>query len=153
LLNNAPEIMEGLVNRMRYMSSYLVVDLGAGLNALNQRLYGICNTLLVLVEPVKNSIMHTRTFINELGDLPVNMDQIHAVMVNRIRSDTQINMAQLEELLGMTPIIAITPAPELVYEANHSKTTMFSTRPNSLTAQQFSKLAGALLEFEKQIKK
>jgi CheY-like chemotaxis protein len=153
LLKNAPETLEMLVNRMSYLTPYLVLDLGAGLNPLNQKLFAACNILLVLVEPVINSITRSRALIDDLADLAGNIENIHTIMVNRIRSDTQLNMGQLEELLGMTPLIAITPAPELIYEATRMKTTMFSARPNGLTAQQFTKLAEEILKFEKQIKK
>jgi Flp pilus assembly CpaE family ATPase len=79
-------------------------------------------------------------------------ENIHAVVVNRIRTDTQLNMAQVEQLLGQTPLLAITPAPELFYSAVRVNSTAFSVGPDSLTAQQFTKLAKSVLEFEKQKK-
>ncbi|MDP2993600.1 MAG: hypothetical protein Q8N46_00595, partial [Anaerolineales bacterium] len=153
LLMNAPVMMEALVNRMSYLTPYLVLDLGAGLTPLTQKLLPACNILLVLVEPVKNSVVHSRALITDLADLTGCKQNIHAIVVNRIRSDTQLNMTQIEELLGQTPLIAITPAPELLYSATRMKTTAITTRPDSLTAQQFTKLATAMLDFEKQKKK
>ena len=153
LLNNTQPLIEALVNRMSYLTPYLVLDLGAGLTPLTQKLIPACNLLLVLVEPVHNSVVHSRALINDLVDLTGSKQNIHAVVVNRIRSDTQLNMTQMEDLLGQTPLIAITPAPELIYEANRMMTTAISTRPNSLTAQQFTKLATDMLDFEKRMKK
>jgi MinD-like ATPase involved in chromosome partitioning or flagellar assembly len=153
LLMNAPALMEALVNRMSYLTPYLILDLGAGLTPLTQKLLPACNILLVLVEPVTNSVVHSRALITDLADLTGNKQNIHAIVVNRIRSDTQLNMAQMEALLGQTPLIAITPAPELFYAAIRMKATAVTTRPDSLTAQQFTKLAAAMLDFKKQIKK
>jgi len=153
LLMNAPVMMKALVNRMSYLTPYLVLDLGAGLTSLTQKLLPACNILLVLVEPVTNSVVHSRALITDLADLTGSKQNIHAIVVNRIRSDTQLNMTQMEELLGQTPLIAITPAPELLYSATRMKTTAITTRPDSLTAQQFTKLATAMLDFEKQKKK
>ncbi|MCX6038848.1 MAG: response regulator [Chloroflexi bacterium] len=153
LLMNAPVMMEALVNRMSYLTPYLVLDLGAGLTPLTQKLLPACNILLVLVEPVTNSVVHSRALITDLADLTGSKQNIHAIVVNRIRSDTQLNMTQMEELLGQAPLIAITPAPELLYSATRMKTTAITTRPDSLTAQQFTKLATAMLDFEKQKKK
>ena len=153
LLMNAPVMMEALVNRMSYLTPYLVLDLGAGLTPLTQKLLPACNILLVLVEPVTNSVVHSRALITDLADLTGCKQNIHAIVVNRIRSDTQLNMTQMEELLGQAPLIAITPAPELLYSATRMKTTAITTRPDSLTAQQFTKLATAMLDFEKQKKK
>jgi DNA-binding response OmpR family regulator/CO dehydrogenase nickel-insertion accessory protein CooC1 len=153
LLSNTQPLLEALVNRMSYLTPYLVLDLGAGLTPLTQKLIPACNLFLVLVEPVHNSVVHSRALINDLADLTGSKQNIHAVVVNRIRSDTQLNMTQMEELLGKTPLIAITPAPELIYEANRMMTTAISTRPNSLTAQQFTKLATDMLDFEKRMKR
>jgi len=150
LLENAPELIEAMVNRMSYLTPYLVLDLGNGLTALTRKILPACNILLVLVEPVINSVEHSRALINDLADLTGSKQNIHAIVVNRIRSDTQLNMTQMEELLGQTPLIAITPAPELLFSAANMKTTAVSTRPDSLMTQQFTKLATALLDLEKQ---
>jgi len=152
LLMNAPVLMEALVNRMSYLTPYLVLDLGAGLTPLTQKLILACNILLVLVEPVTNSVAHSKALIADLADLTGSKQNIHAIVVNRIRSDTQITMAQTEEILGLTPLLAITPAPELLYAAIRMKTTALAARPDSLTAQQFTKLAAAVLDFEKRMK-
>ncbi len=152
LLTNAPELLEALVNRMSYLTPYLVLDLGAGLTPLTQKLLPACNILLVLVEPVTNSVVHSKALITDLADLTGSKQNIHAIVVNRIRSDTQLNMTQMEESLGLTPLIAITPAPELLYTAARMKTTALAARTDSLTAQQFAKLAAAMLDFEKQMK-
>jgi CheY-like chemotaxis protein len=150
LLLNAPEQMEALVNRMSFLTQYLVLDLGAGLTPMTQKLLTACNFIIVLVEPVTNTVIHSKALITDLADLTGSKGNIHAIVVNRIRSDTQLNMAQMEEILGQTPLIAITPSPELHFSANRMKTTAISIRPDSLTAQQFSKLAEAILEYEKQ---
>jgi DNA-binding response OmpR family regulator/CO dehydrogenase nickel-insertion accessory protein CooC1 len=153
LLMNAPALMEALVNRMSYLTPYLVLDLGAGLTPLIQKLLPACNILLVLVEPVANAVVHSRALIHDLADLTGSKQNIHAIVVNRIRSDTQLNMSQIEELLGQIPLITITPAPELLYAATRMKTTVIANRPDSLMAQQFTNLAMEILGFEKQLNK
>ena len=60
-----------------------------------------------------------------------------------------MNWSQMEEQLGQPPIVAITPAPELFYMAERTKTTAIACQPDSLTTQQFTKLASAILEIEK----
>ena len=149
---NTPAMMEALVNRLSYLTPYLVLDLGAGLTPLIQKLLPTCNILLVLVEPVTNSVIHSKALISDLAELTGGKQNIYTLVVNRIRSDTQLNMSQMEELLGQTPLIAITPAPELFYSATRMKASAISSRPDSLTAQQFTKLATDILTFEKQKK-
>jgi CheY-like chemotaxis protein/CO dehydrogenase nickel-insertion accessory protein CooC1 len=153
LLLKAPEMMEALVNRLSYLTPYLVLDLGAGLTSITEKLLPACNIILVLVEPVMNTVAHSKALISDLADLTGSKENIYAIVVNRIRSDTQLNMAQMKEILGLTPLVAITPAPELHYSATRTKNTAISTRPDSLTAQQYAKMAEDILEFEKKIKK
>ncbi len=152
LLPSAPALMEALVNRMSYLTPYLIIDLGSGLTPLTQKLLPACNILLVLVEPALNAAQRSKALIADLAELTGSRKNIHSVVVNRVRSDTQISMTQVEQLLGQAPLIAITPAPELVYTAARMKTTAVSSQPDSLTAQQFSKLASSILDIEKQLK-
>jgi pilus assembly protein CpaE len=143
-LANSVASLEALVNRLSYLTSYLVLDLGAGLTSLAQKLIASCNLIFVLAEPVANALNHSRMLINDLIDAGVQV-----VVVNRIRSDTQLNMQEMENQLGQLPVVAITPAPELIYMATRMKTLAIVARPDSLTAQQFAKLAAMVLDFEK----
>ncbi len=149
LIENASELMEALVNRMSFLTSYLVLDLGAGLRPMIQKLIPACDFLLVLVEPVMNSVVYSKALLSDLAELAGNQQNIHAIVVNRIRSDTQLTMSQMEEILGHTPLIAITPAPEIVFTAARMKTTAIAASPDSLTKQQFTKLAESILSLEK----
>ena len=151
-LVNSIAAFEALVNRLSYLTPYLVLDLGAGLTSLAQKLIASCNLIFVLAEPVANAAAHSRMLIDDLVDLGIDKQIIKVVVVNRIRSDTQLNMAQMEEQLGQAPVVAITPAPELIYMSIRTKTTVISSRPDSMTAQQFTKMATTVLDFEKQKK-
>jgi pilus assembly protein CpaE len=148
-LANAVAPMEALVNRLSYLTPYLVLDLGAGLTSLAQKLVASCNLLFVVAEPVANALDHSKMLIEDLIELGVPKTNIQVVVVSRIRSDTQLTMPQMENQLGQTPVVAITPAPELIYMATRMKTIAIVSRPDSLTAQQFTKLAAAVLDFEK----
>jgi DNA-binding response OmpR family regulator/septum formation inhibitor-activating ATPase MinD len=153
LIPNAPERMEALVNLLSPLTSYLVLDLGSGLRPMVQKVLSTCNILLVLVEPVMNSVIYSKALLTDLADLTGRPQNIHAIVVNRIRSDTQLTMMQMEEVLDQVPLIAITPAPELIYTAARMKTTAFAANPDSLLTQQFTKLADSILSLEKQINK
>jgi DNA-binding response OmpR family regulator len=150
ILMNSTEAFEALVNRLSFLARYLILDLGAGLLPLTQKLITACHQILVVVEPVNNSVIHTKALLSDLVDLGFNKRTIQVVVVSRIRSDTQLNWSQIEEMLGQSPIVAITPAPELIYMAARMKTTAVGSRPDSLTTQQFAKLASTILEVEKQ---
>jgi len=148
-LMNSVASMDTLVNRMSFLSPYLVLDLGASLTPVAQKLAPSCDLVFVLVEPVPNSVVHTKMLMDDLAGLGLQKRSIKVVVVNRIRSDTQLPLSAVEDKLGQAPVVTITPAPELMYTAARNNTTVIAVRPDSLTAQQFSRLASVVLEFEK----
>jgi CheY-like chemotaxis protein len=149
VLLNAIAPMEALVNRLSTLTPYLVLDLGAGLLSLTQKLVASCSLLFVVAEPVTNSLAYSKMLIDDLVELGISKGSIQVVAVNRIRSDTQLSMSKMEDQLGQPPVVAITPMPELLFAAARLKTTAIASRPDSLTAQQFTKLAAAVLDYEK----
>ena len=148
LAANVPAF-EVLLNRLVYLSPYLVLDLGPGLPPVTQKLIRGCSQLVVVVEPLPHSVEHARAVIADLVDLGVDRAKIHPAVVNRIRSDTQMNWTQVQDQLGIPVPVAVTPAPELIYEATRRKTSVVAYQPNALTAQQFGKLAAHLLEIQR----
>jgi len=146
LLLNATAQFEAIVSRLSGLAPYLVLDLGAGLTPLNQKLVKKCHHLIVVVEPTLNSVLHAKAMLNDLVGLGVNKRHISPIVVNRVRSDTQMNMSQVQEKLGWGVPAAIMPFPELIYRAMQMKTTAVSYQPDSQTAQQFAKLATLMVE-------
>jgi pilus assembly protein CpaE len=149
-LMNSVAPMETLVKRLDSLTPYLVLDLGASLTPVTQKLLPYCEMIFLLVEPVPNAVDHSRLLMDDLLELGVQRRSIKVVVVNRVRSDTQLTMTAIEDHLGQAPVLAITPAPELMYLAARNKTTAIGVRPDSLTAQQFTRLASLVLEYEKQ---
>jgi DNA-binding response OmpR family regulator len=140
---------EALVNRLIYLAPYLVLDLGPGLPRLTQNLVKACSQLVVVVEPVPHSVEHCKALIADLVELGVDLSKIQPVVVNRIRSDTQMNWTQVQEQLNIPVPAAVTPAPELIYAATRLKTSVVAHRPDAGTTQQFARLAAHLLEIRK----
>jgi CheY-like chemotaxis protein len=141
--------METLVNRMSYLTPYLILDLGAGLTPLVQKMITSCNLLIVLAEPVVNALAQSKMLFDDLVELGIPKENIQVVVVNRIRSDTQLTLSQIESQLGQSIVVTITPAPELIYQATRMRTIAIASRYDSLTAQQFATLAASVLAFEK----
>jgi pilus assembly protein CpaE len=145
LLNGIPQF-ETVVNRLIGMTPYLVLDLGAGLPALSQKLVKKCQHLIVVVEPTLNSVTHAKALLADLVELEVNKRRISPVVVNRVRSDMQMNMTQVQEKLEWVVPAAIMPFPELIFRAIQMKTIAVSYQPDSQTTQQYAKLASMIVE-------
>jgi pilus assembly protein CpaE len=149
LLTSAMDVMEAVVARLGSLAPYVVLDLGAGLTNITRRILPACQVILVVTEPVTSSVAHAKAMLVDLVELGAPAKATRAVVINRIRSDTQLNVSQVEEALGQPPLAMVTPAPELIYMATRMRTTAVSARTDSLTHQQFAKLASGVLELVK----
>lgn len=143
---------ETLVARLATMGRFLVLDLGAGLPPFVSRLTPMLNELMVVVEGVPNSITHARALIADLLEMGVNKAHILAVLNNRMRTESQMAWTEVQKLLDHPIAITFTPAPELYYQAVKMKMPAVLCQPESLTAQQFTKLSEAIAEREAQMK-
>jgi MinD-like ATPase involved in chromosome partitioning or flagellar assembly len=62
-------------------------------------------------------------------------------VINRVRTGAQLSWSQVQEQLGYTIAVIFTPAPELAYQAAVDNMPIVLKQRDSLTAQQFVKLA------------
>jgi MinD-like ATPase involved in chromosome partitioning or flagellar assembly len=90
---------------------------------------------------VPQSITHTKSLIQDLVSSGTGEGRITLVLVNRVRSGVQLSWSQVQEQLGQTIAVIFTPAPELAYQASVHNLPIVQQQPDSLTAQQFNKLA------------
>lgn len=151
ILSGASAQIETLLNRLIYLAPYVILDLGSSLPASTQKLVKACQGVVVVIEPVENSVTHAKALITDLVSLGIRPEQVLPIVVNRIRSELQMNRMQVQERLGQPVKAAITPAPELLYQASRLKTTAVLHQPDSLMAQQFGELTRAVLELEKSL--
>lgn len=143
---------ENLVARMATLGRFVVLDLGMGLPPFVQRLLPLINELVVVVEGVPNTIAHTRALIEDLIEFGKDKNHIAAVLNNRVRSESQMPWAEVQEQLGHSIAATLTPAPELFAQASRLKTPAVLCQPDSLTAQQLDKLVERITEHEAQEK-
>ena len=146
MLLNGTAQFETIVNRLAGLAPYLVLDLGPGLTSLTQKLLKKCQHLIVVVEPTLNSVLHAKVLLSDMLELEVNKLRISPIVVYRLRSDAQMNMAQVQEKLDWIVLAAIMPFPELIHRAVQMKTIAVSYQPDSQTNQQFAKLSALMLE-------
>jgi CheY-like chemotaxis protein len=140
---------EMLAARLTTLARFIVMDLGAGLPTYVQKLTSMCNEHFVVLEGMPNTIQHTKLLIDELIGLDVDRASIHAVLNNRYRTEAQMSLAQTQEKLGHPISAVITPSPDLFIQAIRVHTPAVVSQPANMTAQQFLKIADAVIEREK----
>jgi MinD-like ATPase involved in chromosome partitioning or flagellar assembly len=144
LLQNIQQF-ETIVNRMEFMARYVLIDLGCGLTALNQRLAPTFKELIVVVEPFENSLQHAQALLEDLINLGVDKDHLAVAVNYRLRSDTpQLSVMQIQAHITVPIDVAITPAPELFLQASRKHLVASLMTQESLTAQQFNSLAAKI---------
>jgi CheY-like chemotaxis protein/MinD-like ATPase involved in chromosome partitioning or flagellar assembly len=140
---------EALVSRLSTLSRFIILDLGVGLPPFVQHILPMCMERVVVVEGMPNSIHQSRVLIDEIAAIGIDRKTVTAVLNNRVRSETQMPWTQVQEKLGHSIAITLTPAPELFYQAARMQTPAVVCQPTNVTAQQFFKLADLMLEREK----
>ena len=140
---------ETLVTRLSTLARFIVLDLGNGLPAFVQKILPLCNERIIVVEGVLGTIQHTKLLIDNIVDLKIDRKTINVVLNNRMRSEAQMQLSQVQEKLGHSVIATLTPAPEAFTQATRVQTPVVICQPTNMTSQQFLKLADIILEREK----
>jgi CheY-like chemotaxis protein/MinD-like ATPase involved in chromosome partitioning or flagellar assembly len=149
LLTSQVQNYEALVPRLASLARFVVLDLGSGLPAFVQKILPMCSECIVVLEGVANTIQHTRLLINDITALKIDSGKINAVLNNRMRSESQMQLSQVQEKLGHSITATLTPAPEAFFQAARLQTPAVVCQPTNMTSQQFLKIADAIIEREK----
>lgn len=130
-----------IARHLAYLADYIILDLGPSLPPLTRTVLGHCDQVLVVVEPVPGTIAQTRLLLEDLGKLGFGPGRVDIVLLNRTRSSVQASWTQVQEQLGRKVAVVLSPAPELAYQAENNNAPMVLLQPDSLSAQQYAKLA------------
>ncbi len=147
-LINQSSNYETILTRLAALARFVVLDLGVGLQPFTQNVLPRCNDVLIVLEGVPNTIIHSKALIDDIASLGVNKKNIQAVLNNRIRSDTVLPSSQVQNKLDHEILTTLTPAPELFVQATRMQSPAILCQPESLTTRQISKLVDYIAERE-----
>ncbi len=147
-LINQTSNYEIVVKRLTGLARFIVLDLGVGLQPFAEKILSLCNELLIVIEGVPNTIIHATALVDDIAALGISKKNIHIVLNNRMRSDTQLPSSQVQTKLGHEIISTLTPAPELFVQATRMQTPAVVCQPDSLTTRQILKLVDFITERE-----
>ena len=134
-------VFEVIAKHLPYLARYTLIDLGPSLSPISDRVLNYCDNVIIVVEPVPYTILQSKTLIQDLTDSGFTKSQMMVVLINRVRSSVQLSWAQVQEQLGYNISTIFTPAPEHTYQASTHNIPIVIQQPDSLTAEQFKKLA------------
>jgi CheY-like chemotaxis protein/MinD-like ATPase involved in chromosome partitioning or flagellar assembly len=136
---------QAILSRMKFMSQYVVVDLGTGLPNATQKLLPGFDELLIITEPFNNPILHTRALLDDIIRLGFNKNKIRLGVNYRLRSELQFSVPQVQDKINFPIDVTFTPAPELLMQAIRLQNTAFLAQADSLTNQQYTGLANRVI--------
>jgi len=139
---------EAIVTSLAALARFVVLDLGAGLQPFTEKIIPRCNEMMVVFEGVPNTIIVAKALIDDIIALGVNQKNIHSVLNNRVRSDTQLPSSQVQTKLDHEILTTLTPAPELFVQATRIQSPAVLCQPESLTARQITRLVEFITERE-----
>lgn len=134
-----------IVEHLRALARYVLLDLGAGLSRLTVRLLGKLDHLTLAVEPNRIALALAGEVINEIDQHGFQRARVSVVLVNRTQSGLQVPWQEAEKMLEHEMTAIISPMPELAFQADEVTTPLILLQPASITATQYSKLAEALV--------
>jgi CheY-like chemotaxis protein/MinD-like ATPase involved in chromosome partitioning or flagellar assembly len=140
-LNSVVENFTAIAKNLPYLARYVILDLGTALSPVNIKVTPLCDEVIVVVEPVPQTLQQTKLLINDLASIGIGAGRLSIVLVNRVRSGMQLSWSQVQDQLGENIAVIFTPAPELAYQATMNNMPMVLEQPESLTVQQYAKLA------------
>jgi pilus assembly protein CpaE len=140
---------ESLVASLSTLARFVVLDLGNGLPAFVQKILPMCSERFIVVEGVPGIIQHTKLLIDGIVDLKIDRKSISVVLNNRIRTESLMQLAQVQDRLGHSISATLIPAPEAFAQATRLQTPVVICQPTNMTSQQFLKIADDVLEREK----
>ena len=141
---------EEIASRLPDLAKFTLLDLGAGLQPFTEKVLKHCDEILVVLEGNPNTIVSTKSLLEDLVAFGINVRNISVVLNNRIRSDTQLPSSQVQSKLNHEILTTLTPAPELFVQATRLQTPAVLCQPDSLTTRQINKIVEFIAEREAQ---
>jgi len=137
----AVDQFEAIARYLCFMASHIVIDLGPGITPITDRTLTYCDEVIIVLEPLPNTIIRTHALVEELAKKGFGEGRINTVLYNRQRTEMQYSLAQVQMEYQHPISIVFTAAPELAYQCSKVNVPLVIQHPDNLTSQQFVKLA------------
>ncbi len=143
--------VETIVQKLSKMSQLTLLDIGTPYNPFASTLLKQCEEVILITESQPISIQKTKLLIDDLEKIGFGKNKLlNVVILNRVRADIQFTQGQIQEKLGINPLLVIPPAPEQSYQAANHFQPLIKIQSESLISQQIYRLSE---QFTNRIKK
>jgi MinD-like ATPase involved in chromosome partitioning or flagellar assembly len=138
-----PKTVVQVVEKMRRLYRYVVIDTGSVLDDLLMTLLDEADDVVVVVDMDLPSVKNAKVALDILRAGGYPAERLH-LAVNRINSKARLDLVELERSLGLRTAAAI-PSDRLVPQSVNEGVPVVALSPRSRVAQAFKELAALFL--------
>ncbi|MBW6471528.1 MAG: response regulator [Anaerolineaceae bacterium] len=135
-----------LLDGLTKIAKVTILDLGVPNEEYLNEVIDKCDQIIVVTESYPIAVERTKLILEELTNYGFGKHKLISVIsVNRVRADIQLTQPQIQEKIGVLPLLTVPSAPEQAYQAAIHFQPFIKIQPESLASQQFYRLAELLL--------
>jgi CheY-like chemotaxis protein len=133
---------EAILLALTALASLVILDIGTIFHPAFNTLVESCNEIVMVVEPQIITTRLTRLMIDELRERDIGgAKPLTVAMVNHSQSSMNLNVSQVEEILGQPSALGFPHAAELAHLAATRSAPMILLQPEGMITRQFKALA------------
>jgi MinD-like ATPase involved in chromosome partitioning or flagellar assembly len=135
-----------LLDGLSKLSKVTILDLGVPSQEYLNEIIDRCDQIIVVTESFPIAVERTKHILAALSNYGFGKHKlVNVISVNRVRADIQLTQPQIQEKIGVLPLLTVPSAPEQAYQAAIHFQPFIKKQPESLASQQFYRLAEQLL--------
>jgi CheY-like chemotaxis protein/MinD-like ATPase involved in chromosome partitioning or flagellar assembly len=144
---SAVEQMKLVLEQLGNIGKIVLLDIGTNfIPGLDDILENV-NEIVLVTEPQPVTIQRTHILLDELAQKGFGKSKLLSlVLINRMRTDVQFSISQVQDALHTPVLQMVPPVPELAYQASLRNIPLIDVQPEGLLTQQFSKLAEDIMQ-------
>jgi len=141
-----PDHVAAIIKVLSPTCDLIVLDLGSELTPAIRQAIGLCDSIIVVVEPERLCAYLAQVLLRELDEFDQAPQNLQVVSIKRTQVAAGLSLDKLNEALGHVPAAEIDADPDAVRQALDYGEPVVLSFPDSLIARQFRDLAQVALE-------
>lgn len=139
-----PSHATAIVGHLQAIADYVLIDMGADLDPVNQALLRSIGYVLVVIEPQRTALLLAQALLAGLDQLDFGRHRTGLIVQHRAPSAVTLSTEMVESFLQQEVNVIVPPAPELSFQAAETGTPMVLIQAGSTVATQLRQLTGFL---------
>jgi DNA-binding response OmpR family regulator/CO dehydrogenase nickel-insertion accessory protein CooC1 len=136
-----------IITQLPVLSAVCILDIGAGFIANLEDVLGLCDEILLVIEPFPTTLKMAQQLIVDIENRGMSERKlITPILMNRMDIDHQVTGPEIQKYLGKEIRFSIPHDPKLALQAARDQVPMVLSDPDSDIAHQYSDLARDLAQ-------